>query len=85
MTLQRFLILAAACAAASVVGCECVDSLSDRGTDRGDVRAHQSGPATFESDRAPYAVRLPEGWRLEAEGALNDEADLAASKTTGCS
>lgn len=81
MTLQRLLILIIACTFGSAAGCECTGSLFDRGAEGPDAGATQTGPVVFESEEAPYSVRLPDGWRLEGEGALNKEADLAASKS----
>jgi len=60
--------------------CDCgggLPSWSSGADDREDAAVET---VVFESDRAPYSVRLPEGWRLEPEGNLNEHADLRASK-----
>ena len=35
---------------------------------------------TFESEKAPYSVTLPEGWGIDDSGSLNPHADLAITR-----
>jgi len=54
----------------------------------GNCRSADDGPAPdagpdrplCKSDKAPYQVRLPTGWRREDPNSLNPHADLAASR-----
>lgn len=78
MKIPRLLLLAALCSLGAAA-CDCngtISPVSSDGPNRGDT---SSGPVHFESEKAPYTLRLPDGWNIESEG-LNKHADLRASK-----
>ncbi len=57
---------------AASAGC---DSQSNDGTDQPNELPRE----TFSSDKAPYRVRLPSGWKTRSTDDLNPHADLAAT------
>lgn len=59
-----------------VAGCKSKTSKTDTGSEE----KQQKTPLEFESERAPYSVTLPAGWRRTSADSINAHADLAATR-----